>query len=313
LSQRLAVRRVASWTTPLAIVLVVGLMLSACGRKQESAAGGQVIGHIGPDAITIQELQNEMRVLNVPPDSQKDDAAVKRTLSEIAARKYVVQQAVAAKMDRQPTVLLDILRAREQVLSSAYIQREIGTKSAGIGKGEVDSFIQAHPSQFASREEFDIDQISFQAPTEMDEVAAATKDFKTLEQVDGKLNLLGVKHVRHPGAIDGATLPDNVLASLRARKDDDIFFLRAGEGATFFKVLEVKPKPVAGDDAQRLARRALQQELLKTLSADTERAALATAKFEGDYARVMGNTTPDAATAPAAAATPSPSATKQAN
>jgi hypothetical protein len=147
----------------------------------------------------------------------------------------------------------------------------------------------------------------------MDEVAAATKDFKTLEQVDGKLNLLGVKHVRHPGAIDGATLPDNVLASLRARKDDDIFFLRAGEGATFFKVLEVKPKPVAGDDAQRLARRALQQELLKTLSADTERAALATAKFEGDYARVMGNTTPDAATAPAAAATPSPSATKQAN
>ena len=143
--------------------------------------------------------------------------------------------------------------------------------------------------------------------------------------MDAKLNELGVQHVRHPGAIDGATLPDNVLASLKARKNDDIFFLRAGEGATFFKVLEVKPKPISGDDAQRLARRALQQEELKTFSADTEKAALATAKFEGDYARIMGNATPAATTAPTAAPasggaaaptaapTPSPSATKQVN
>ena len=101
-------------------------------------------------------------------------------LAEIAARKYVIQEAVAAKMDRQPTVLLDILRAREQVLAGAFVQREMGAKSAGIGKGEIDNFIQAHPNQFASREEFDIDQISFQAPKEMDELVAATKDFKTL-------------------------------------------------------------------------------------------------------------------------------------
>jgi EpsD family peptidyl-prolyl cis-trans isomerase len=280
-------------------------MLSACGRKQESVAGGQVIGHIGPDAITIQELQNEMRVLNVPPDSQKDDAAVKRTLSEIAARKYVVQQAVAAKMDRQPTVLLDILRAREQVLSSAYIQREIGTKSAGIGKGEVDSFIQAHPNQFAAREEFDIDQISFQAPKDMDELSAATKEYKTLEQVDAKLNELGIKHVRHPGAIDGATLPDNVTASLKAHKDDDIFLLHAGEGATFFKVDAMTPKPLTGDDAQRLARRALLQEMLRKTSADAATAALASATFEGDYARVMQQPASPAAATPAPSPTPS--------
>ena len=302
LSQRLTARQVVSWTTPLAIVLIAGLMLSACGRKQESVAGGQVIGHIGPDAITIQELQNEMRVLNIPPDSQKDDAVVKRVLSEIAARKYVVQQAVAAKLDRQPTVLLDMLRSREQALSTAYVQREIGTKSAGIGKGEIVSFIQAHPNQFAAREEFDIDQISFQSPKDMDELSAATKDYKTLEQVDAKLNELGIKHVRHPGAIDGATLPDNVMASLKARKDDDIFLLRAGEGATFFKVTAMTPKPLAGDDAEKLARRALLQELLRTTTADAAKAALASATFEGDYARIIASPAP-------AAATPAPSPT----
>ena len=302
LSQRLTARQVVAWATPFAIILVVGLTLSACGRKPEGVAGGQVIGHIGPDVITIQELQNEMRILNVPPDSQKDDAVIKRALSEIAARKYVVQQAVAAKMDRQPTVLLDMLRAREQVLSSAYIQREIATKSAAVGNGEVDSFIQAHPNQFAAREVFDIDQISFQAPKDMDELAAATKAYKTLEEVDAKLNELGIKHVRHPGAIDSATLPDNITASLKARKDDDIFLLHAGEGATFFKVVAMTPKPLTGDDAQRLARRALLQELLRTAEADAAKAALASAAFEGDYARIMQSAGP-------AGATPSPSPT----
>jgi EpsD family peptidyl-prolyl cis-trans isomerase len=304
LFQRLPAQQVVSWTTPLAIVLIAGLILAACGRKEESAAGGQVIGHIGPEAITIQELQNEIRVLNVPPDSQRNDAVVKQILSEIAARKYVVQQAVAAKLDRQPTVLLDVLRAREQVLSAAYIQREIGAKSAGIGKGEVDSFIQAHPDQFAGREEFSIDQISFQSPKDMDELSAATKDYKSLEQIDAKLNELGIKHVRHPGAIDGATLPDNVIASLKARKDDDVFLLRAAEGATFFKVVAMTPKPLTGDDAERLARRALLQELLRTTSADAAKAALASATFEGDYARVMGSPGPSAAT-PAPSPTPS--------
>ena len=301
--QRLSATRAAPWALPLAIALAAGLTLSSCGRKQEEGAVGQVIGHVGPDAVTIQELQNEMRVLNVPPDKQKDDAVVKRVLSEIATRKYVVQQAVAAKMDRQPTVLLDMLRAREQTLAGAFIQREIGTKSAGIGKSEIDNFIQAHPNQFAGREEFEIDQISFQAPKEMDEVIAATKDYKSLEQVEAKLNELGIKHVRHPGAIDGATLPDNVLASLKARKDEDIFFLRAGDGATFFKVAGVNPKPLTGEEAQQLARRALQQEALRTISADSEKAALAAAKFEGDFARIMESPTP-------ATATPSPTATK---
>ena len=283
-------------------VLTASLSLSACGRKHEDVPTGQVIGKVGADDITIQELQNEFRVLNIPADKQKDDAIVRNVLSELATRKYVAQQAVAAKLDRQPTTLLEILRSREQVLASAYVQRELSGKAASISKTEIDGFVQSHPNVFASREEISIVQVSFQGGSKMQEIVAATKDFKSLEQVEAKLDEMGVRHTRNPGALDSATLPENVLAAVKAHKTDDIFLLRNGDNALFFKVTGEKPRAVSGADADALARRALTQEALKGIGADSTRAAVAAAKFEGDYGRVMA--------APAPAATPAPNATE---
>ena len=294
---RASLHRRFRYAAPL-FVLAAAVALSACGRKQEAAIG-QVIGHVGTDDITVQELQNEFRALNIPADKQTDDNVVRNVLSEIATRKYIVQQAVAAKLDRQPTILLEMLRAREQVLASSYIQRELGAKAAAISKSEVDAFVQSHPNVFASREEIDIEQISFQAPKQMPEILAATKDFKTLEQVDAKLNELGVRHVRNPGALDSATLPESMLTSVKAHKGDDIFLLRNGDNALFFKVTGEKPRALSGGDADALARRALTQEALKSIGSDSTKAAVSAAKFEGDYARIM--------TAPAGAPAPSPS------
>ena len=92
------------------------MLLAGCGKKQEAqAVVGQVIAHVGPDDITQQELDNELRLANVPAD-KRSDQVVKGALTRIVERKYLVQQAVAAKLDREPTVHLDLLRGREQIL-----------------------------------------------------------------------------------------------------------------------------------------------------------------------------------------------------
>ena len=44
---------------------------------------------------------------------------MKASLSRIIERKYLVQQARAAKLDREPTVHLDLLRSREQIFAGA--------------------------------------------------------------------------------------------------------------------------------------------------------------------------------------------------
>ena len=179
--------------------LLAAIVLSGCGKKQEATAVvGQVIAHVGPDDVTQQELDNEMRLANVPADKRSDEV-VKAVLSRIIERKYLVQQAIAAKLDREPTQHLDLLRSREQILAGAYVQRDLATKATSISTNDIDSYIQAHPIQFAKRQLFQIEQISFPPQPNMDALAASTKDFKSLDQVEAKLNELNIKFSRGTG------------------------------------------------------------------------------------------------------------------
>lgn len=288
------------WIAVLACVLPAAMLLSGCGKKQETqAVVGQVIAHVGPDDITQQELDNELRLANVPAD-KRTDAIVKGALTRIVERKYLVQQALAAKLDREPTVHLDLLRAREQILAGAFVQRDLSGKMSAVSKNEIDSYIQGHPKQFEQRELFQVDQISFPTPKEVEALAAATKDFKTLEQVEAKLNEMHIKFSRGDATLDSATMPPEMLKVLDARKPDDIYFIRSRGGASFFKVTSVDQKPLTGDQADNFARREVRVDIGRKGAEEITKAALTDTKFEGDYARIMTSATPSApAPAPA--------------
>src|ERR1700712_650441 len=61
------------------------LFLAGCGQKsgdQAGAAKGQVVAHVGDEVITTQELDNEFRLSNIPPDKQKDPEFIKRVLND---------------------------------------------------------------------------------------------------------------------------------------------------------------------------------------------------------------------------------------
>ena len=285
-----------------ALALAGAIALAGCGKKQGAqAVTGQVIAHIGQDDVTQQELENELRLANIAPD-RRNDEVVKAALTRILERKYLVQQAIAAKLDREPTVHLDLLRSHEQVLAGAYVERDLRQKVATISNNESDQYIQTHPDRFANRKVFQIEQVSFAPQKDMESLASATKDFKTMDQVEAKLNDLGIKYNRGPAALDSATLPPEMLKPLEARKADDIFFIRSRTSASFFKVVSADDRPLAGDQATLLAKRQLASDLAKKEAQGTSAAVLSGAKFEGDYARIMtGAATPTTPTASAEA------------
>ena len=118
-----------------------------------------MVARIADQVITTQELENEFRLANVPPDKQKDPALVKRVLGELVLRKYLLVQALNAKLDREPGVLLDLLRAREQVLESAYLMRTAASKAPS--KEDIDKFIASNPAKFSGRKVLSVEQIVF--------------------------------------------------------------------------------------------------------------------------------------------------------
>jgi EpsD family peptidyl-prolyl cis-trans isomerase len=279
----------------IACALPVAMLLAGCGKKQaETATVGQVIAHVGPDDVTQQELDNELRLANVPAD-KRGDPIIKAALSRVVERKYLVQQAIAAKLDREPTVHLDLLRSREQILAGAFVQRDLSSKMSAVSKNEIDSYVQAHPKQFDQRELFQVDQISFATPKDVEALSAATKDFKSLDEVATKLNAMDVKFSRGSATLDSATMPAEMLKVLDARKPDDIYFIRSKAGASFFKVTSVDPKPLTTDQANEFAKRQVRLDIGRQGAEAISKSALADAKFEGDYARIMTAAAPPAA------------------
>jgi EpsD family peptidyl-prolyl cis-trans isomerase len=273
-------------------MLAATALLAGCGKKQEAqAVVGQVIAHVGPDDVTQQELDNELRLAGVPAD-KRTDAIVKTGLGRVIERKYLVQQALAGKLDREPTVHLDILRAQEQILAGAFLQRDLASKMSTISKNEIDGYIQAHPRQFDQRELFQIEQVSFTPPKDVEALTAATKGDKSLDQVAAQLNQMNIKFSRGAATLDSATIPPEMLKALDARKPDDVFFIRSRGSGSFFTVTSVDQKPLTSDEAAEFAKREVRAEIARKGAEDVSKAALANAKYEGDYARVMATPTP---------------------
>lgn len=270
-----------------AVVGCCGVVLAGCGKKSGGQAGGQVVAHVGEEVVTTQELENEFRWNNVPADKQKDPDTIKKVLGELVLRKYLLQQALASKLDREPGVLLDTLRSREQVLANAYLQRTAASKSPG--KAEIDRYIANNPSRFAGRKLLTVEQIGFPLGPNTQSVVDANKDAKSLDEIDQQMTSADIPHSRQLGRLDSAEIPQDFFNAMEAKKADDVFFVRAGSNGVFFKIKSEESRPIEGEAASNLARQFLRADALKAEAGMASVSAHLEAKYEGDYANIMSD------------------------
>ena len=282
-------RRWAAQLCRSAIVVgCCGALLGACGKKsgeQANASRGQVVAHIGNEVVTSQELENEFRRANVPTERQKDPAVIRQVLTELVVRKHLLQQALAAKLDREPGVLLDLLRAREQVLENATLMRTVGSKPPG--KAEIDRYIASNPAKFAKRKLLQVEQIAFPIGPATQSVIEASREAKSLDEIDQRLTAAAIPHGRQSGVLATGDLGQDLFNAIQARKPDDVFYVRSGQGGIFFKVNGEESRPLEGDAAINMARQLMRTDAIKAEIELASYSAKLEAKFEGEYAQIM--------------------------
>ena len=270
------------------IVAICGLAVGACGKKggeQPVASKGQVVAHVGNQVVTTQELENEFRWDNIPANNRSDPDTVKKVLGELVLRKYLLQEALNSKLDREPGVLLDILRSREQVLASAFLTRKVASQS--VSQADVDKYIAKNPLKFARRKILTIDQIAFRMAPNSEAIIDANKGAKTLDEVDQRLTSAGVAHARQMGTLNSAEIPQDVATAVETGKRDGVFFVRSGVSGVFFEIKGAEPRHLEGEAAADMARQFLRAEALKAEAELARMSANLDAKFEGEYARIM--------------------------
>ncbi|MBR0685637.1 hypothetical protein JQ594_06895 [Bradyrhizobium manausense] len=276
-----------TWSQAL-FLTALGLALASCGQRsgdQTAAAKGQVVARVGNEVITTQELDNEFRLAGIARDKQKDPETVKRVLGEIVVRKYLLQQAMAAKLDREPGILLDLLRVREQVLGNAMLNRAASVKASS--KADIDRYIAKNAWKFADRKLYSVDEIVMPLTPATQTFVNANKDAKSLEELLQQLTTSGIPHGRQVGVLSSSDLPEELFGLIQKRKDDDIFFTRVGTNGLFFKVRGEEARPIEGDAAINLARQMMRADALAAELGLAAYSAKLEAKYEGDYADLM--------------------------
>jgi EpsD family peptidyl-prolyl cis-trans isomerase len=280
----------AIWRTTIVLGLCATALLS-CSRQNSQAPSGQVIARVGDEDVTSQELQSEFRADKIPIDKQKDPEVIKSLLSQLVLRKYLLKQALEAKLDREPAVLLEILRSREKVLANAYVTRKAAEKTTS--KEDVDNYVASHPLKFANRQLVSVEQIAFPIGPNARTVVDACKDLKSLDEVDQKLTSMDVAHSRSMGGLNTADIPEQLFNLIQSKKADDIFFLRAGENGVFFRVTAEEPRPLEGEAASNVARHLIMNDKINAELGIASVAANLEAKYQGEYATIMSNQSDD--------------------
>jgi len=263
------------------------LLIAGCGKRsgQDPESTGQVAAKVGPDVVTNLELDNEFRIANVPANRRKDAAVVGPTLNELVLRKYLARKAIESKLDLEPAVLLNLTRAREQVLANTYMMRQAATSA--IGKDEVTTYIAGNPAQFAERRVLSIDQVRFGLTPDAEDFTLANRHVPSLAVVDARLSAAGIAHNRSVGVLSASDLPPDFAAALHASKPNEVFYARSGVEGLYFTVMSEAVQPLEGEAAAKVARSHLEAEAIKAAIASATKAAQSETEFVGDYFRIM--------------------------
>lgn len=287
----------------LSVVLFAGCNASKPTQPAAEQSTGQVIAKVGSEDVTIYELQNEFRHAGVSPDKVNDDVT-RAILSQLVRRKALAQRARAANLDREPTVLLDLLRSRDQVLATALLQRDIQAKTGAISKADLDRYINANPDRFGKRTRFDVEQFTVANQNMSRPFLEAVKDANSLDAIEAKAEELRVPYSRGAGMLFSGDLPPDLLTRLRARKDTDVFFVRTANAGVFFKVRSETPDPLTDAAAQQRAQVLMRNETVQSEIA--KKGDDADVTYLGDYEKIMKKAAATGAAAPAGqpAATP---------
>ncbi|QND70445.1 peptidyl-prolyl cis-trans isomerase [Tardiphaga robiniae] len=256
----------------------------------------QVVAHVGDEVITTPELENEIRWSGISAAKQKDPETIRKVLGELVQRKYLVRQAVVtAKLDREPGVLLDLLRSRDVVLANAYLNRAAGARPPT--KTDVDNYIADNPQKFEKRELLNVAQVVFPLSPDNQALIEAAKQSKSIDDVQAKLTAAGIQNVRQTATLLSGDLSPDLLQLIAVRRPDDVFLMRAGPNGLYFQVLQTEPRPLTGAQAAELARQALRADALKAEAGVAAFSANIEVKYQGEYGGIMGKpaSTPTAA------------------
>lgn len=234
------------------LALSLSLMAAACDKKAE----GQTVAIVNGEEITAAELNAELASARLPEGADRNQAR-SRILQAMVDRRLLAQQAKKDGLDKSPDYLNRQRKMEEELLIRMLASRQIDTAQLP-SNSEVEKYQAAHPSMFARREQWNLEQLRFQMPKDAG-VRAKLDAAQGLDQIGAVLTEAGVAFTRQKNRLDTAIIPQALYGQL-ASAGSEPFIIPVGNQAVASVITSREPAAITGEQAKPVAVAAIRRE-----------------------------------------------------
>jgi len=132
------------------------------------------------------------------------------------------------------------------------------------------------------------EQIVFPIGPNAQTIVDDNKDAKSLDEVDQKLTIMGLAHNRSTGTLNSGEIPEDFFNVIQTKKSDQCFLHQIRVQRRIFRGKGEEARPLEGEAAANAARQLLRAERVKAETGMASFSANLDAKYEGEYAAIMG-------------------------
>jgi len=268
----------------LALIVLLSLPAAACEKAAADRAAPRPVAKVNGTEISLEQLRGGA------------GGGVAQALEKVIDRELLVQQALAARLDRDPQVLHAIDNARRQVLAQAYLESRASAASGGSRPGELSEEVRAfygeNPALFAERRVYRLRELIVSAPAEMiDVLRAEAAKARELEDLAAWLRGRGAKFSRVGNAAGLAQpaeqLPLAFLPQLARMNAGEIAVFATPLGASVVQLVHAEEAPLTEQQAAPLIEQFLAgRKRLETAAAEIRRLReVATIEYLGEFKR----------------------------
>jgi EpsD family peptidyl-prolyl cis-trans isomerase len=231
-------------------LFIASVIITGCGSKSDKSdkKDSQVAAQVNDKEITIHQVHNQLSRSGITGEAEAKEAS-KKILDSLIDQELLVQEAVRKKLDRDPSVMQTIEDAKRQILSQAYVERMVYSRTQP-SPAEIKDFYDKHPELFAKRKAYKFHAFVIAKDKFNDSLKAGLDSAKTAGDVSSILKNKGIEFKDSEVQWLAEQAPMEILPAIAKMKVGDIVSMEQGGNLTLMLLENAVDNPVNEDQAK---------------------------------------------------------------
>jgi EpsD family peptidyl-prolyl cis-trans isomerase len=228
---------------------ILAALLTACSAGKGSQPS-QVVAKVNGSEITVSQVAAELLARGA--DAATTPHATKAAIDGLIDEQLLYTQAQKQELDRDPTVVQALERARRQVLVRAYAERTVFPNEP-ISTSEQIDYYRKHPDLFEKRRSYELIQYTIRSGDLGDAIRTELDQAHTPDAVARILSVHKIGYRAQTLTRDAEQLPLDALSDFAAASVGDVLISPARDGqAGLLLITRIQDSPIDLEHAQPL-------------------------------------------------------------